>query len=309
MRGLALLSILWLSLISVAFSWTKEDHEIFDIVHALEEAEGKGTTFYSILGIQSSATTTEIGKAYRKKSLTMHPDKNPGVKGMEERYARLGVIAKILRNKEDRERYDFFYKNGVPKWRGTGYYYARFRPGLGSVLFFLALLTSGVQYGIAHINRRRDLDRIERLQKQARLIAYGPKGVPLEKGVKRKVRVPVNGEDDTTAKNTGRMIDLMVDGTDVFVIGGHDPIPLDESMAPAPKFIDTWAISLIRKGVASVPISKPSKAPTSSTGGDLNVPEGDLTDGFMSESNADSSDTGRARKSAPAKRKKAINKK
>jgi len=28
-------------------------------------------------------------------------------------------------------RYDFFYKNGVPKWRGTGYYYSRFRPGLG----------------------------------------------------------------------------------------------------------------------------------------------------------------------------------
>lgn len=27
--------------------------------------------------------------------------------------------------------YDFFYKNGVPKWRGTGYYYSRFRPGLG----------------------------------------------------------------------------------------------------------------------------------------------------------------------------------
>lgn len=26
--------------------------------------------------------------------------------------------------------YDFFYKNGVPKWRGTGYYYSRFRPGL-----------------------------------------------------------------------------------------------------------------------------------------------------------------------------------
>ncbi len=28
-------------------------------------------------------------------------------------------------------RYDFFYKNGVPIWRGTGYYYSRFRPGLG----------------------------------------------------------------------------------------------------------------------------------------------------------------------------------
>ena len=27
--------------------------------------------------------------------------------------------------------YDFFYKNGVPVWRGTVYYYSRFRPGLG----------------------------------------------------------------------------------------------------------------------------------------------------------------------------------
>lgn len=31
----------------------------------------------------------------------------------------------------DMRSYDFFYKNGVPKWRGTGYYYSRFRPGLG----------------------------------------------------------------------------------------------------------------------------------------------------------------------------------
>jgi hypothetical protein len=64
------------------------------------------------------------------------PDKNPGVKGVHERFARLGVVSTILRKKESRERYDFFYKNGVPKWRGTGYYYSRFRPGLG-VSFFL----------------------------------------------------------------------------------------------------------------------------------------------------------------------------
>ena len=32
-------------------------------------------------------------------------------------------------------RYDFFYKNGVPKWRGTGYYYSRFRPGIWVSLY------------------------------------------------------------------------------------------------------------------------------------------------------------------------------
>ena len=37
--------------------------------------------------------------------------------------------------------YDFFYKNGVPRWRGTGYYYARFRPGLGVSSPLLAVPT------------------------------------------------------------------------------------------------------------------------------------------------------------------------
>ena len=32
------------------------------------------------------------------------PDKNPGVKGVQERFARLGVIASILRSQEGRER-------------------------------------------------------------------------------------------------------------------------------------------------------------------------------------------------------------
>jgi hypothetical protein len=38
------------------------------------------------------------------------PDKNPDGKS-KERFARLGVIN------------NFFLKNGVPRWRGTGYYY------------------------------------------------------------------------------------------------------------------------------------------------------------------------------------------
>jgi hypothetical protein len=39
--------------------------------------------------------------------------------------------------------------------------------------------------------------------------------------VKRKVRVPVSDADlseDTSSRNAGRMVDLMVDGTDVYVV-------------------------------------------------------------------------------------------
>jgi len=305
-ENLSLLVVFWLSILTLGYAWTKEDHEIFDLVQALEDAEGKGTTFYSILGVPPTASAVDIGKAYRKKSISMHPDKNPGVKDISERYARLGVIAKILRNDEDRERYDFFYKNGVPKWRGTGYYYSRFRPGLGSVVAFLILLTSVVEHGIAHINRQRNLQRIDRLSKQAKSIAYGPKGVPFEKGVKRKVRVPVNGGTDSSEnRKAGRMVDLLVDGTDVYVIGSHEPALLSRSMAPRPRFIDTWAISLIRSLYSTLPFAKQQRVVTSTAqDGRVDVPEDDLTDGHFSEGNAESSDTEKTRKSIITKKRK-----
>lgn len=134
------LLVVWLAALVVAVSaWTKEDHEIFDLVSAVEASEGKGTTFYSWLELPPTASTAEISKAYRKKSVKLHPDKNPGVKNAHERFARLGVVAAILRDAEGRKRYDFFYKNGVPRWRGTGYYYSRFRPGLGVCSPFFVL--------------------------------------------------------------------------------------------------------------------------------------------------------------------------
>ena len=99
-------------------------------------------------------------------------------------------------------RYDFFYKNGVPRWRGTGYYYSRFRPGLGvrrqiifyasiltwtaqTVLVFLTVLSTGLHYVIQHMNYKRDLARVEHIIIQAKQAAWGPKMLPV--GGRRKV--------------------------------------------------------------------------------------------------------------------------
>jgi len=80
--------------------------------------------FYKHLGVDSSATLNQLNKAYRKKSLelqyvqlpwshrvelTSSPDKNPGVKDIQARFARLGVITQILRSPESRERYNVDY--------------------------------------------------------------------------------------------------------------------------------------------------------------------------------------------------------
>jgi len=261
MRVVYLLGLV-LSFVTLALAWTKEDHEIFDLVSALEAAEGKGTTFYSWLEVSPTASLTEILKAYRKKSVVMHPDKNRGVKNIEERFARLGVIAAILKKKENRERYDFFYKNGVPVWRGTGYYYERFRPGLVTVLVFLALLTSGLQHVIQKFNRTRDLARVERFVRLGKAAAYGPKGLPIEG--KRKVRVPVGGEgpgEGNAGARTGRMVDLLVDGTDVYITGpDHEPVLLEPAMVPEPRLQDTWVVSLALKAYARITGIKPDAA-------------------------------------------------
>ncbi|KZT62992.1 DnaJ-domain-containing protein, partial [Calocera cornea HHB12733] len=187
-----------------------EDYEIFDIVSDLEAAEGKGTTFYSWLDVSPTASSADIGRAYRKKSLELHPDKNPGVKGIHDRFSRLGVISGILRNAESRERYDFFYKNGVPKWRGTGYYYARYRPGLVSVSVFLVLLSSVLQYIVQAMTYRGEVTKVRKLIAQARTIAWGPKQNPIEGP--RKVRVPI-GEGEGS-----RSVEVLVHGDDVFLV-------------------------------------------------------------------------------------------
>jgi len=162
-----LLALLTVATTAFASSWTKDDHEIFDLVSELETHEGKGTDFYKFLDVNPAASVGALNRAYRKRSLELHPDKNPNVPDVHERFARLGKIAAILRNSEKRERYDFFYKNGVPRWRGTGYYYSRYRPGIFEVVLFLVLVTTGVHYLILRMNHRRDLSRIDYFRRSA----------------------------------------------------------------------------------------------------------------------------------------------
>ncbi|KAG2348988.1 DnaJ-domain-containing protein [Suillus weaverae] len=245
-------------LVTIVSAWTKEDHEIFDLVTALEASEGKGTTFYSWLDVPSTATLVQINKAYRKKSMQLHPDKNPGVKGIHERFARLGVVATILKNTEGRKRYDFFYKNGVPKWRGSGYYYARFRPGLGTVLVFLTVLTSGLQYLVQILNYKRDLRRVELAIQDAKLAAWGPKMEPLQG--KRKVKVNLGGgprQDEDGNVTAGKMLDMVVEQDNVFILDPSGSLHLLDTSSATPAAISrTWFIGLLISGIRKFYYSK-----------------------------------------------------
>jgi curved DNA-binding protein CbpA len=157
--------------------------------------------------VKPSATQDQLNKAYRKKSREVHPDKarqkfianyaqiqkkkkgsKPGVKVSKQptkkeieahvrdvttAYQRLTVIADILKG-PSRERYDHFLKNGFPKWKGTGYYYERFRPGLGSVMLgMLVVMGGGMHYFALLMAWKRRREFVERYIRHARKMAWG----------------------------------------------------------------------------------------------------------------------------------------
>ena len=62
--------------------------------------------FYEILGITKSATPEEIKKAYRKKAIEFHPDKNPGNKEAEESFKTAAEAYEILSDPSKKAKYD-----------------------------------------------------------------------------------------------------------------------------------------------------------------------------------------------------------
>ena len=64
--------------------------------------------YYEILGIGKNATAAEIKKAYRKKALEHHPDKNPGDSKAEELFKKSAEAYEVLSNPDKKARYDQF---------------------------------------------------------------------------------------------------------------------------------------------------------------------------------------------------------
>ncbi|KAG5972219.1 hypothetical protein E4U58_006821 [Claviceps cyperi] len=228
---IAFFSVGLLSLLApLTAAWSKEDREIFRIRDEISAHESDtAATFYDILGVTPAASFEDIQKAYRKKTVALHPDKvtqnlraerlkqaggkgkgpvkqptsaevKAAVKKASDRQTRLMLIANILKG-SGRDRYDHFLANGFPLWKGTDYYYNRYRPGLGTVMVGLFIVGGGaIHYLILFMNWKRQREFVERYVKFARDTAWGGNlGIPNIEPQAAAPATPSGEEDDDAA--------------------------------------------------------------------------------------------------------------
>jgi len=69
--------------------------------------------YYEVLGVDKNASADEIKKAYRKKAIQYHPDKNPGDKEAEEKFKEAAEAYDVLSDPQKKARYDQFGHAGM----------------------------------------------------------------------------------------------------------------------------------------------------------------------------------------------------
>lgn len=77
--------------------------------------------YYEVLEVERTATFEEIKKAYRKKAIQHHPDKNPGDAAAEEKFKEAAEAYEVLGDENKRARYDQFGHAGMGGAAGGGF--------------------------------------------------------------------------------------------------------------------------------------------------------------------------------------------
>ncbi|MBD5234045.1 MAG: molecular chaperone DnaJ [Bacteroidales bacterium] len=82
--------------------------------------------YYEVLGVDKNATPEQIKKAYRKKAIEFHPDRNPDNKEAEEKFKEAAEAYDVLSDEKKRQLYDQYGHNmgpqGFPGGGAGGYY-------------------------------------------------------------------------------------------------------------------------------------------------------------------------------------------
>lgn len=77
--------------------------------------------YYEVLGVSKDIDGKELKKAYRKKAMKYHPDRNPGDASAEEKFKELSEAYEVLSDGDKRAAYDRYGHSAVDGSQGGGF--------------------------------------------------------------------------------------------------------------------------------------------------------------------------------------------
>ncbi|XP_013395942.1 dnaJ homolog subfamily C member 10 [Lingula anatina] len=78
--------------------------------------------YYELLGVSRDADAREIRKAFKKKALSMHPDKNKDDPKAHDKFTTINRAYEVLKDEELRKKYDMFGEEGLKDNKFGGHY-------------------------------------------------------------------------------------------------------------------------------------------------------------------------------------------
>lgn len=106
--------------------------------------------YYEVLGVDRNATPDQIKKAYRKKAIEFHPDRNPGNKEAEEKFKEAAEAYDVLSDEKKKQLYDQYGHSMGPQGfggAGGGSYYSSQSFDLNDILNRFAQEFGGFDFG------------------------------------------------------------------------------------------------------------------------------------------------------------------
>ncbi|GAB1603020.1 uncharacterized protein F54F2.9-like [Argonauta hians] len=189
---------LWL-VCGVVMAWDSDHLELFDLVEEI------GANFYEVLGVQETASSTDIRRAYRKLSLQLHPDKNKAPDA-EKKFLEMVSVYEVLKDPEKRQRYNEVLKNGLPDWKQPVFYYRRVRKlgllELGALMFVILTVGQYLVIWSVYLERKFTVEenyasKLKRSEKKSR-----------KKAAMCENEIAAEFEEELSAINRPQIIDL-----------------------------------------------------------------------------------------------------